>query len=130
MKEIMIGDQKYKIDCGAITYVDYEEKFHKNVFEDLNFITSYEVEQAKLSIELTKSNPELSQYEIQTLIFDKTKDKLDEYIDCITKLCWICIYYVNPNIEDYDVWYRSLKRLSLGDAWISEVIALLGNCFR
>ena len=62
MKEIMIGNQKYKIDCGAITYVDYEEKFHKNVFEDLNFITSYEVEQAKLSIELTKSNPELSQY--------------------------------------------------------------------
>lgn len=130
MKEIEIGSKKYKIGCAAITYLDYKEKFDRNIYNDLNLALKFEYEQTKMAVDLTAENPKASQYEILNAVFEKTLDKLDEFIECLTKLCWICIYYNNKDIEDYEKWYSSISRLSLSDSWISEVLALLANCFR
>ena len=82
------------------------------------------------SLQKNYKSKKVSLEKLQELIFNDTLLDLDDFIECITKLCWICIYDNNPDIEDYETWYRSLERLSLSDSWILEVMALCANCFR
>jgi len=130
MKEIEIGSKKFSISCHASCYSQYADIFKRNIIEDLQIVSRFSIKQLELAIEYSKANPKADSKEIEDFVFQKTLPELDNYIECITKLCWICIYDNNSNIGDYDSWYKSLERLSLSDNWMLEVMALCANCFR
>lgn len=130
MKTIKIGSQEFNISCHASTYRDYADIFDRNIMKDLNTTQNFLRKEIK-SLEKHKENmPNASAQEIQELIFEDTLDELNDFIDCITRMCWICIYDNNKDIASYDEWYNSLERLSLSDNWIMEVMALCADCFR
>lgn len=129
MKTIEIGSQEFNISCHASTYRDYADIFDRNIMKDLNTTQNFFRKQIK-SLEKHKEDmPNASEQEIHELIFEETADDLNDFIECITKMCWICIYDNNKDITCYDEWYASLERLSLSDNWITEVMALCANCF-
>ena len=129
MEEIQIGNKKFNISCNASTYREYADKFTRNILSDLNKARCFINKQYSETQKLIKENPDLSKNEIEEKVFENTLDELDEFIECITKICWICIYDNNPQIEDYETWYKSLERLCLGDSWILEVLAVTAKCF-
>ena len=130
MKTIKIGSQEFNISCHASTYRDYADIFDRNIMKDLNTTQNFFRKQIK-SLEKHKEDmPNASEQEIHELIFKDTVDDLNDFIDCITRMCWICIYDNNKDISCYEEWYSSLERLSLLDDWIMEVMALCANCFR
>ena len=129
MKTIKIGSQEFNISCHASTYRDYADIFDRNIMKDLNTTQNFFRKQIK-SLEKHKEDmPNASEQEIHELIFEETANDLNDFIECITKMCWICIYDNNKDITCYDEWYASLERLSLSDKWITEVMALCANCF-
>lgn len=129
MKTIKIGSQEFNISCHASTYRDYADIFDRNIMKDLNTIQNFFRKQIK-SLEKHKEDmPNATEQEIHELIFEDTVDDLNDFIECITKMCWICIYDNNKDIACYEEWYDSLERLSLSDNWITEVMALCANCF-
>ena len=129
MKTIKIGSQEFNISCHASTYRDYADIFDRNIMKDLNTTQNFLRKEIK-SLEKHKEDmPNASNEEIQEMIFKDTVDDLNDFIDCITRMCWICIYDNNKDIASYDEWYASLERLSLSDKWITEVMALCANCF-
>lgn len=130
MKTIKIGSQEFNISCHASTYRDYADIFDRNIMKDLNTTQNFLRNEIK-SLEKHKEDmPNASAQEIQELIFEDTLDELNDFIDCITRMCWICIYDNNKDIASYEEWYNSLERLSLSDDWILEVMALCADCFR
>ena len=130
MKTIKIGSQEFNISCHASTYRDYADIFDRNIMKDLNTTQNFLRKEIK-SLEKHKEDmPNASNEEIQEMIFKDTVDDLNDFIDCITRMCWICIYDNNKDIASYDEWYASLERLSLSDKWITEVMALCADCFR
>ena len=129
MKTIKIGSQEFNISCHASTYRDYADIFDRNIMKDLNTTQNFLKKEIK-SLEKHKEDmPNASNEEIQEMIFKDTVDDLNDFIDCITRMCWICIYDNNKDISCYEEWYASLERLSLSDKWITEVMALCANCF-
>lgn len=128
MKEIKIGSKKYKIDCHASCYREYDDIFKRNIMQDIRNAFKFMKNQFELSTELLKDKS-LNANDINQKVFDATVEQLDDFINCITKLCWICIHDVDSNIEDYDYWFKSLKRLSISDDWIMEVLGLCADCF-
>lgn len=130
MKTIIIGKKKYNISCHASCYREYADFFDRNIMEDLQKVSEFATHQLELAIKYSQENSNLSENDIQRLIFKETLSDLDDYVDGITKLCWICIHDNNPNIESYENWYKSLERLSLSDDWMLEVLALCADCFR
>ena len=130
MKKIKIGDREFSVSCHASCYRDYADIFNRNILKDLQITQQFASEQYSLSVNYKKEHPEYSDKQIYELIFNDTIKDLDEFIDCITRLCWICIYDNNKEIDCYEEWYQSLERLSLSDDWMMEVMALCANCFR
>ncbi|HIS38568.1 MAG TPA: hypothetical protein IAB45_03555 [Candidatus Onthousia faecavium] len=130
MKTIKIGSQEFNISCHASTYRDYADIFDRNIMKDLQTAQNFVRKEIK-SLEKHKEDmPNASVQEIQEMIFEDTLDDLNDFIDCITRMCWICIYDNNKDIDCYEEWYNSLERLSLSDNWIMEVMALCADCFR
>lgn len=130
MKTIKIGSQEFNISCHASTYRDYADIFDRNIMKDLNTTQNFLRKEIK-SLEKHKEDmPNASNEEIQELIFEDTLDDLNDFIECITRMCWICIYDSDKDIACYEEWYSSLERLSLSDDWIMEVMALCADCFR
>ena len=129
MKTIKIGSQEFNISCHASTYRDYADIFDRNIMKDLNTTQNFFRKQIKSLEKHKEYMPNASNEEIQEMIFKDTVDDLNDFIDCITRMCWICIYDNNKDISCYEEWYSSLERLSLSDKWITEVMALCANCF-
>ena len=130
MKTIKIGSQEFNISCHASTYRDYADIFDRNIMKDLQTAQNFVRKEIK-SLEKHKEDmPNASAQEIQEMVFEDALDDLDDFIDCITRMCWICIYDNNKDIDCYEEWYNSLERLSLSDNWIMEVMALCADCFR
>ena len=130
MKTIKIGSQEFNISCHASTYRDYADIFDRNIMKDLKTTQNFVRKQIK-SLEKHKEDmPNASAQKIQELIFEDTLDDLNDFIECITRMCWICIYDNNKDIACYEDWYSLLERLSLSDDWIMEVMALCADCFR
>lgn len=130
MKTIKIGSQEFNISCHASTYRDYADIFDRNIMKDLQTAQNFLRKEIKSLKKHKEDMPNASAQEIQEMIFEDTLGDLNDFIDCITRMCWICIYDNNKDIDCYEEWYNSLERLSLSDNWIMEVMALCADCFR
>lgn len=141
MKEITIGTKKYPISCHAFCYSAYSDIFDRSILEDIKTAQRFIKKQFDISYNLALSNKELKEnpkndevYQRQSKIindevYEQTKEMLPEFFDCITKLCWICLYDANRDIDSYDNWKDTLERLSVNDDWVLEVLALVADCF-
>ena len=130
MKKIDICGKEYEIDCNALTFMEYRKKFKdKGIFEDFGTINNFETIQILLTAELKEKNPNITEAEIVRETSRQMLKYMDDFIEAITRVGYICCYTANPKIGEYEDWLKGIKRINTNDMWIVEVTELAVNCF-
>ena len=130
MKKIDICGKEYEIDCNAFTFMEYRKKFKDNgIFEDFGTINNFETIQVLLTAELKNKNPNITEAEIVRETSRQMLKYMDDFVEAITRVGYICCYTANPKIGEYEDWLKGLKRINTNDMWIVEVTELAVNCF-
>ena len=118
MKSILIGNKKYKVECNALSYIFYKKIFNINIFDDINKIREYLIFQKNLSQNVILNNLE-----------EATK-KVQNFLDAISRLTYICIYCKDKEIEDFEEWKKDNNLLNSEDNdWIGKIIQLVTDCY-
>lgn len=118
MKSILIGDNRYKVECNALSYIFYKKFFNINIFDDINKIREYLIFQKNLSQNVILNNLEAA-----------TK-KVQNFLDAISRLTYICIYCKNREIEEFEEWKNKNNLLNSEDNdWIGKIIQLVTDCY-
>lgn len=129
MKQIEIDGNIYDIDCNALTYINFRKKFNRGIFEDLDVIQRFLVVQVLSADQLKKDNPDISEAQITAQLSRIMRKDIDEYIEAVTRIAYICCYTADENIGDYEDWLKSIKRMKTTDKWIVEVTEFAVDCF-
>lgn len=130
MKKIDICGKEFEIDCNAFTFMEYRKKFKDNgIFEDFGTINNFETIQVLLTAELKNKNPNITKAEIVRETSRQMLKYMDDFVEAITRVGYICCYTANPKIGEYEDWLKGLKRINTNDMWIVEVTELAVNCF-
>ncbi len=129
MKKINICGKEFNIDCNAFTYLQYKKIFNKGIFEDFKTISDFTTMQVLITADLKEKNPEITEAEIIKSISNSMLKYLDDYIEAVTRIGYICCYTANQNIGTYDEWLKGLTRVNTNDLWIVEVTEVAVNCF-
>lgn len=130
MKKINICGKEFDIDCNAFTYIEYKKIFKDHgIFKDFEIINNFNTMQILITANLKEKNPEITETEIIKAVSNAMIKYLDEYIEAVTRIGYICCYTANQNIGTYEDWLKNLKRVNTNDLWIVEVTELAVNCF-
>lgn len=130
MKKINICEKEYDIDCNAFTYVEYRKKFKDNgIFKDFETINNFTTMQVLLTSQLKEKNPKITEAELIKETSVTMINYMDEFIEAITRVAYICCYTANKNIGTYEEWLKGLTRVNTNDKWIVEVTEFAVDCF-
>lgn len=129
MKTIEICGKKHEIDCNALTYVKYREKFKRGIFDDIKILQNFLNKQIMIADELKKENPELEDTIIISSLSRLMLDDMDLFAEAATRIAYIMIYTANEKVEEYEEWLKKIPSLKTNDEWIAEVTEFAVNCF-
>lgn len=129
MKKIIICEKEYEIDCNALSYIQYRKIFNRGIFEDIQIIENFVSFQVIVADKIKKENPEISDAEIAKELSRTMLGNIDEYIEAVTRITYICIYTANNKIGNYEDWLTEIKRINTTDKWIVEVTEFAVDCF-
>lgn len=121
MKKVKICDREFDIDCNALTYIQYRKKFNRGIFEDFEIIQNFITMQTLMANQLKKENPKITEVEITTKLSRLMLKSIDNYIEAVTRIAYICCYTANSKIGEYEDWLKLIKRINTTDDWIVEV---------
>lgn len=127
MKKITINGKEYDINCNALTRFNYKKIFNTGIFEDIQRINNFNIEQEELRLKLEKEGKakEIIDAEINNMMLGK----LDDILDAIQKIAYIEIYTANPKIGSFEEWLGSIEKINLSEPWIAEVTEYAVNSF-
>ena len=77
--------------------------------------------QTLMANQLKKENPKITEVEITTKLSRLMLKSIDNYIEAVTRIAYICCYTANPKIGEYEDWLKLIKRINTTDDWIVEV---------
>lgn len=129
MKQIEIDGETYDIDCNALTYINYRKKFNRGIFEDIDIIQRFVTMQVLQANQLKEENPEIDKEKMVEQLSNLMLKVLDEYIEAVTRIAYICCFTANEKIGDYEDWLKGIKRINTNDKWIVEVTEYAVDCF-
>lgn len=129
MKTITICGKEHEIDCNALTYVKYREKFKRGIFDDIKILQNFLNKQVMLANELKKENPDLDDTLIISSLSSLMLDDMDLFAEAATRIAYIMIYTANTKIEEYEEWLKNIPSLKTNDEWIAEVTEFAVTCF-
>lgn len=129
MKKIDICGKEYEIDCNALTYIQYKKIFNRGIFQDIEIIENFVSLQVLIADKIKKENPEISDSEITKQLSRTMLTNIDEYIEAVTRITYICIYTANKKVGNYEEWLTKIKRINTTDKWIVEVTEFAVSCF-
>lgn len=129
MKQIEIDGKTYDIDCNALTYINYRKKFNRGIFEDIDIIQRFVTMQVLQANQLKEENPEIDKEKMVEQLSNLMLKVLDEYIEAVTRIAYICCFTTNEKIGDYEDWLKGIKRINTNDKWIVEVTEFAVACF-
>lgn len=129
MKQIAIDGKNYDIDCNALTYITYKKKFNRGIFEDIDIIQKFLTMQVLQANQLKEENPKISESEMAKQLSNLMLKVIDEYIEAVTRIAYICCYTANEKIGEYEDWLKEIKRIKTNDKWIVEVTEFAVDCF-
>lgn len=129
MKQIEIDGNTYDIDCNALAFINYRKIFNRGIFEDIDVIRKFFTIQVLQANQLKEENPKITEAEIVKQLSNIMLRDLDEYIEAVTRIAYICCYTANEKIGEYEDWLKEIKRINTNDKWIVEVTEFAVNCF-
>ena len=127
MKTITINEKEYQIQCNAFTRFNYKKIFNAGIFEDIQRINTFNIEQEEKRIALEKEGK--SKEQIDKEINNLMLGRLDDILDAIQKIAYIEIYTANNKIGSFEEWLGSIEKINLSEPWIAEVTEYAVNSF-
>lgn len=127
MKTITINEKEYQIQCNALTRFNYKKIFNAGIFEDIQRINTFNIEQEEKRIALEKEGK--SKEQIDKEINNLMLGRLDDILDAIQKIAYIEIYTANNKIGSFEEWLGSIEKINLSEPWIAEVTEYAVNSF-
>lgn len=129
MKTITICGKEHEIDCNALTYVKYREKFGRGIFDDIKILKIFLDKQVMIANELKKENPGVEDTVIISNLSKLMLDDIDLFAEAATRIAYIMIYTANTKVEEYEKWLKNIPSLKTNDEWIAEVTEYAVTCF-
>lgn len=130
MRKIEICEKEYEINCNALTYINFKKIFNRGIFEDLQIIENFITKQVLLERKLKENNPEINTETLVEKLSRMMLPNIDEYIEAVTRIAFICINTANPNqYDNYEKWLLEIERINTTDKWIVEVTEFAVDCF-
>ena len=127
MKTITINEKEYQIQCNALTRFNYKKIFNTGIFEDIQRINTFNIEQEEKRIALEKEGK--SKEQIDKEINNLMLGRLDDILDAIQKIAYIEIYTANNKVGSFEEWLGSIEKINLSEPWIAEVTEYAVNSF-
>lgn len=119
MKQVIINEKTYNIDCNAFTYIKYQSFFKTGIIQDMNIIKNYLAKQTLISRKYEKEN--ISEEKKNSIVAELLVNETDEFVRIVTQIVWILIFTANEQIISYESWLKSIKKFNIADKWIAEV---------
>lgn len=129
MKTITICDKEYEIDCNALTQFNFKKIFNKGIFKNIGIINNFYSKQTILTNQFIAENKLISDKELVKKLSISMLPDLDDYIEAVTEIAYICCYTANENIGSYEIWLKGIPRINTNDEWIVEVTEFAVDCF-
>ena len=129
MKTITICDKQYDIDCNALTQLNFKRIFNKGIFKNISIINSFYSKQTLLANQFLTENKLITDKELIKKLSIAMLPDLDEYVEAVTEIAYICCYTANEKIGNYETWLKGIKRINTNDEWIVEVTEFAVDCF-
>jgi len=129
MKTITICGKEYEIKCNAFTHIQFKKIFNRGLFEDIDIIDKFNKLQVLLTTQILEQNPKIQDDELIKQLSRSMLPNIDEYIDAVTRIAYICIFTANEKIENYEEWLKNIPKLNTNDLWIAEVTEYAVSCF-
>lgn len=130
MRKINICGHEYEIELNALSQVQYRKIFDRGILEDIGIIENFISLQVLFADKLKKENPKISESEITKQISRyMLGNNIDEYIEAVTRITYICVYTANREIGSYEDWLTEIERINTTDKWIVEVTEYAVACF-
>lgn len=129
MKTITICDKEFLIDCNAYTQFNFKKIFGKGIFKNIGIIKDFYTKQTLLTKKYSDENESLSEEELVKRLSLEMIPDLDDYIEAVTEIAYICCYTANEKIGSFEEWLKGIKQINTNDEWIVEVTEFAVDCF-
>lgn len=129
MKQIVIEDKKYDIDCNAWTYVLHKKLFNKGIMQDIHILQNYVITQTIKASELKQKLPDLTEEQINEQVSKFMNEYIDDFIESITRIAYTLICTANEKMITYEEFLKGIKNFKIDDDWIVEVTEIAVDCF-
>ena len=129
MKQIVIEDKKYDIDCNAWTYVLHKKLFNKGIMQDIHILQNYVITQTIKASELKQKLPVLTEEQINEQVSNFMNEYIDDFIESITRIAYTLICTANEKMISYEEFLKGIKNFKIDDDWIVEVTEIAVDCF-
>ena len=129
MKTITICGKEYPIDCNGLTQFTFKKIFKKGIFKNIDIINAFHTKQVMLAKEFIEENKAISDEELVKKLSLSMVTDLDDFIEAITEITYICCYTANEKIGSYEDWLKGIPRINTNDDWIVEVTEFAVDCF-
>lgn len=130
MRKINICGHEFEIELNALSQIQYRTIFNRGILKDISIIENFISLQVLFADKLKKENPKINESEITKQISRYMLAKnIDEYIEAVTRIAYICVYTANRNIGSYEDWLAEIERINTTDKWIVEVTEYAVACF-
>lgn len=129
MKTITICDKEYEIDCNALAPFNFKKIFKKGIWKDIEVINDFNQKQVLLANKYISENKKIEDEELVKRLSLSMLPDLDDFIEAITEIAYICCYTANEKIGSYEEWLRGIPRINTNDDWIVEVTEFAVDCF-
>lgn len=123
MKKVKIGEQEYSLECNAFTRVLYKKVFGRAIFKDISLLTDISAKNDKIDKENIEADEKVQKKNKETL------EQYDDILDVVLQLAYIEIYTHDRQFMSYDEWLESLKKVSISEGWVTEVVNIATDCF-
>ncbi len=123
MKNVKIGEQEYSLECNAFTRVLYKKVFERAIFKDISLLTDVFVNGEKIDKE------DITAEEKEQKKNKETLENYDDILDVVLQIAYIEIYTHDRQFMSYNEWLETLKKVSISEGWVTEVVSIATDCF-
>lgn len=123
MKKVKIGEKEYSLECNAFTRVLYKKVFERAIFKDISLLTDVFVNGEKIDKE------DITTEEKEQKKNKETLENYDDILDVVLQIAYIEIYTHDRQFMSYNEWLETIKKVSISEGWVTEVVSIATDCF-
>ena len=101
----------------------YKKVFERAIFKDISLLTDVFVNGEKIDKE------DITTEEKEQKKNKETLENYDDILDVVLQIAYIEIYTHDRQFMSYNEWLETIKKVSISEGWVTEVVSIATDCF-